>query len=110
MKKILNIIICAACAFALAASICLRATTGKGYESRIHDLEYLSGTTDGFLDEYTKAVYGLRDHIVMDDEALDRMHHIDSLAYGYYQVNDVLDYNVYALDINYYYEQLRNNQ
>ena len=110
MKKILNIIICAACAVSLAASICLRATADKHRESRIHDLEYLSGTTDGFLEEYTKAVYSLRDHVVMNDEALDYMHHIDSLAYGYYQVNDVLDYNVYALDINYYYEQKRNNQ
>lgn len=105
-----NIIICAFCAASLAASICLRANADRHYETRIRDLEYLSSTTDRFLEEYTKAVYGLRDHIVMDDEALERMHHIDSLAYGYYQVNNVMDYNVYALDINYYYEQKRNQQ
>lgn len=68
-------------------------------EELIEDNEYIK--------QYIQTMYYLKDEFVLNETNEKLIHKLDSISYIYFNTNKTLDYNLYALDINYYQEQLR---
>lgn len=84
--------------------------TGIQYEKIIHNFQEEIIESDHFIEEYIQTMYYLKDEFVLNDANEKLIHKLDSISYIYFNTNKTLDYNLYALDINYYQEQLRYNQ
>lgn len=65
---------------------------------------------DEYIEQYIQTVYYLKDEFILNETNEKIIHKLDSISYIYFDSNRILDYNLYALDINYYQEQLRYNK
>mgnify|MGYP004632041529 CR=1 FL=1 len=65
---------------------------------------------DKYIEQYIQTIYYLKDEFVLNETNEKIIHKLDSISYIYFDSNRILDYNLYALDINYYQEQLRYNK
>lgn len=65
---------------------------------------------DEYIEQYIQTIYYLKDEFILNETNEKIIHKLDSISYIYFDSNRILDYNLYALDINYYQEQLRYNK
>lgn len=65
---------------------------------------------DEYIEQYIQTIYYLKDEFILNETNEKIIHKLDSISYIYFDSNKILDYNLYALDINYYQEQLRYNK
>ena len=65
---------------------------------------------DEYIEQYIQTIYYLKDEFILNETNEKYIHKLDSISYIYFDSNRILDYNLYALDINYYQEQLRYNK
>ena len=65
---------------------------------------------DEYIEQYIQTVCYLKDEFILNETNEKIIHKLDSISYIYFDSNRILDYNLYALDINYYQEQLRYNK
>lgn len=84
--------------------------TAITYEKEIHNFQEEIIESNEYIEEYIQTMYYLKDEFVLNDINEKLIHKLDSISYIYFNTNKILDYNLYALDINYYQEQLRYNQ
>lgn len=84
--------------------------TAITYEKEIHNFQEEIIKSNEYIEEYIQTMYYLKDEFVLNDINEKLIHKLDSISYIYFNTNKILDYNLYALDINYYQEQLRYNQ
>lgn len=84
--------------------------TAITYEKEIHNFQEEIIESNEYIEEYIQIMYYLKDEFVLNDINEKLIHKLDSISYIYFNTNKILDYNLYALDINYYQEQLRYNQ
>lgn len=84
--------------------------TAITYEKEIHNFQKEIIESNEYIEEYIQTMYYLKDEFVLNDINEKLIHKLDSISYIYFNTNKILDYNLYALDINYYQEQLRYNQ
>lgn len=84
--------------------------TGIRDEKLIRNFQEEIIKSNEYIEEYIQTMYYLKDEFVLNDINEKLIHKLDSISYIYFNTNKILDYNLYALDINYYQEQLRYNQ
>lgn len=84
--------------------------TGIRDEKLIRNFQEEIIKSNEYIEEYIQTMYYLKDEFVLNDINEKLIHKLDSISYIYFNTNKTLDYNLYALDINYYQEQLRYNQ
>lgn len=74
---------------------------------KIKELNTEINEYNDFIKQYVDKIYYIKDEITLDYETELIISSLDSLCYKFFEEHNIADYNLYALDINYYQEQLR---
>lgn len=62
---------------------------------------------EDFIVDYVKNVNSLRDYILRDEHVDSLILRIDKSAFEFTEHSDLIEYNIYALDRNQYWDQFR---
>lgn len=69
-----------------------------------HNSDVYGEICDDFIKEYVAAVNSLKDFIERNDSTDAMIYRVDSLAFGFCEKTDLLEYNIYAIDRNLYWD------
>lgn len=95
------------CAVLVAATFAVTHMAGiRPMKQELENYQYYAQICDKFITDYIGAVHNLKDDIFRDDSTDIVIRRIDSLAFDFCGRSDLLEYNIYALDRDLYWDKV----